>query len=273
MPRADWDYLKNTIWQFPPFSEQKEIVDILSSLDNKIELLREENKTLEAIAQTIFNEWFINFNFPDEYGNPYKSSSGKMIDSELGPIPEGWRIGKIGDEFKVIMGQSPDGESYNETGKGEIFFQGRSDFKERFPDTRLYTTEPKRMAVKFDVLLSVRAPVGDINVAFDKCCIGRGLCAVHSSYKSYMFYKIKSLSDIFKNFESAGTVFGAINKDNLLNIEVFIPSQGIKETFETKINPIDRKIYNNYTQVKTLSTLRDELLSKLMKSDLRVNLK
>lgn len=272
MPRADWSFLKNTLWHFPPLPEQKAIADVLSSFDNKIELLREQNKTLEAIAQTIFDEWFVRFNFPDENGKPYQASGGKMIDSELGPIPEGWRVGKLGEEFKVVMGQSPEGESYNEAKDGIIFFQGRTDFKDRFPEVRLYTTNPKRFAEKFDVLVSVRAPVGDINVASEKCCIGRGLCAVRSNFKSYSLYKIKTLQDIFNNFETEGTIFGSINKDSMLDIKVVVPSSDAVMNFEEKVNSIDRKIYNNYLQIQALSTLRDELLPKLMKGELWENM-
>ncbi len=91
-----------------------------------------------------------------------------MVPSELGEIPEGWRVGTLGEEFDILMGQSPSGKSYNEKGEGMVFFQGRTDFGFRFPSIRLYTTEPKRVAEKFDVLVSVRAPVGDVNVDFEQ---------------------------------------------------------------------------------------------------------
>jgi len=87
----------------PPLYEQKAIAEVLSSIDDKIELLREENKTLEATAQAIFKEWFVKFNFPNSEGKPYKASGGKMIDSELGEIPEGWRVGRLGDEVVTML--------------------------------------------------------------------------------------------------------------------------------------------------------------------------
>ena len=254
----------------PPIEEQKEIAGVLSSLDDKIELLREKNKTLEATAQTIFKEWFVNFNFPNIEGKSYKSSGGKMIDSEIGEIPEGWRAGKLGEEVKIVMGQSPSGESYNENENGEVFFQGRTDFSDRFPQVRLYTTEPKRMAERFDVLVSVRAPVGDINVASERCCIGRGLAAVRSDYKSYALYKIKSLKDAFNKFEAEGTVFGSINKDSFLNIEALIPATEVVKSFDGFANSLDEKIFNNYSQIQNLSTLRDTLLPKLMNGELKI---
>lgn len=193
-----------------------------------------------------------------------------MIDSELGEIPAGWRVGRLEDEFQIIMGQSPDGSSYNEDGDGMVFFQGRTDFQERFPIARLYTTQPKRIAEKHDVLVSVRAPVGDINVAFEKCCIGRGLGTVRCKHKSYTLYKVQSLKDAFQNFEAEGTVFGSINKDSFAGIEVIIPPAHCIEKFEVIAIPVDQKIFSNTIQIQTLSRLRDSLLPKLMKGELRV---
>lgn len=229
----------------PPLPEQQAIASVLSAFDDKIELLREQNKTLELLGQTIFNEWF------GKYG----------VDDEL---PEGWRVGKLGEEFDIIMGQSPNGESYNESRNGIIFFQGRAEFQERFPKIRLYTTEPKRIAEKFDVLVSVRAPVGDINVASDKCCIGRGLAAVRSNNKSYCLYKIKSLKESFDKFEAEGTVFGSINKDSFLNIQVVIAPKNTIEEFEKVASFIDQKIYENTEHLQSLTRTRDELLPRLM---------
>lgn len=250
--------------------EQENIADILSSLDRSISNLRRQNETLEAIAQTLFKHWFIDFEFPNADGKPYKSSGGKMERSELGEIPAGWRVGKLGDEFDITMGQSPAGSSYNEEGKGLIFFQGRTDFGFRFPQVRLFTTEPKRIANKFDVLVSVRAPVGDINVSFERCCIGRGLSAVSSKYKSYCLYKLKSYRKFFDVFESEGTIFGSLNKQNFNDLESVIPYDELVENFEFTIAPLDQKIFVNERQIQTLTQTRDVLLPKLMSGQLRV---
>ena len=119
-------------------------------------------------------------------------------------------------------------------------------------------------------LVSVRAPVGDINVAFEQCCIGRGLGAVRGKHKSYTLYKIQSLKDVFQNFEAEGTVFGSINKDSFAGIEVIIPPVHFLEKYEGIARPIDQKIFNNTTQIQTLSRLRDSLLPKLMRGELRI---
>lgn len=246
----------------PPLPEQKAIADVLSSLDEKIELLQEENKILEELAQTIFKEWFVNFNFP--------GATGEMEPSELGEIPNGWRVGKLGEEFQITMGQSPKGSSYNEEGIGTVFYQGRAEFQERFPKRRLYTTEPKRMAERLDVLMSVRAPVGDINVASEKCCIGRGLASIRSSETSYKLYKLKSLKSSLDNYEAEGTVFGSINKNSLEGLVVIIPNRNVVLQFEEKVKDIDQKIYVNTEQIYFLKDTRDTILPKLMSGEIRV---
>ena len=232
--------------------EQKAIAKILTAFDDKIELLQAQNKTLETTAQTIFKEWFGKYQIGDE-------------------LPEGWRVGKLGEEFDIVMGQSPKGSSYNEDRIGTLFFQGRAEFTERFPQKRLYTTEPKRMAEINDVLVSVRAPVGDVNVASESCCIGRGLSAIKSQNKSYALYKIKYLKPQFDLFESEGTVFGSINKNSFSNIEVIIPVRNKIQEFEDTISPLDEKYFNNLTQIQSLKQTRDTLLPKLMSGQLRVD--
>lgn len=191
----------------PDIAAQRRIASILSSLDRKIELNNKINADLEEMAQAIFKNWFVDF-------EPFKG--GKFVDSELGMIPEGWKVGTLADIAEITMGQSPAGNSLNENREGMIFYQGSSDFGFRFPSIRVFTTEPKRLAVANSVLFSVRAPVGDINVAKEECCIGRGVASIKSKYghDSYLFYTMKSLHKLFDSFDGEGTVFGSINKKN-----------------------------------------------------------
>jgi type I restriction enzyme S subunit len=195
-----------------------------------------------------------------------------MQDSELGPIPKGWRVGKLGDVFDITMGQSPPGESYNEIGEGIPFFQGRSDFNFRFPTKRVFTTEPKRYAKKFDTLVSVRAPVGDMNIATENCCIGRGLSSVIHKRGCYSFtyYFLKELTAKFKGFEDNGTVFGSINKSEFESMACIIPNERDIGTFENISRPIDNIIFNNEQQSAALATIRDALLPKLMNGEIAV---
>lgn len=142
----------------PPLAEQGAIASMLGALDDKIELNRRMNETLEAMSQALFKSWF--------------------IDPTANGLPKGWREGTLGEDFEITMGQSPPGETYNETGNGLPFFQGRADFGIRFPSMRVFCTAPTRLANPGDTLVCVRAPVGDLNIALQKCCIGRGLAAV-----------------------------------------------------------------------------------------------
>ena len=129
-----------------------------------------------------------------------------------------------------------------------------------------------RFAKKGDVLVSVRAPVGDINMAYEDCCIGRGLAAVRHKrdYTSYTFHKIRSLKDDFDSFEQQGTVFGSIGKDDFNNIDILIPSERAIQEFEYAAKPMDEKIFTNSVHIRTLSRLRDMLLPKLMSGEVKV---
>lgn len=169
MPSINTKLLNEVPITIPSLDDQHRIASILSSLDRKIELNNKINADLEEMAQAIFKNWFVDF-------EPFKD--GKFVDSELGMIPEGWKVGTLADIAEITMGQSPAGNSLNENREGMIFYQGSSDFGFRFPSIRVFTTEPKRLAVANSVLFSVRAPVGDINVAKEECCIGRGVASI-----------------------------------------------------------------------------------------------
>lgn len=256
------ELLKSTIL-LPSLSAQRSIASILSSLDRKIELNNKINADLEEMAQAIFKNWFVDF-------EPFKD--GKFVDSELGMIPEGWKVGTLEDIAEITMGQSPAGNSLNENGEGMIFYQGSSDFGFRFPSIRVFTTEPKRLAVANSVLFSVRAPVGDINVAKEECCIGRGVASIKSKYghDSYLFYAMKSLHKLFDSFDGEGTVFGSINKKTLSAIQILLPSDGIVEQFNDIASSFDNRIRSLSEENSRLSLLRDTLLPRLTSGELEV---
>ena len=184
-----------------------------------------------------------------------------------------WTEGTLSDIADITMGQSPSGSSYNEDGNGTIFFQGRAEFEFRFPAVRLYTTEPKRMACANDTLMSVRAPVGDLNVAHTDCCIGRGLAAIHSknNHQSFVLYTMFSLKKQLDVFNGEGTVFGSINRNSLNEMPILIPSSEKLDEFEALVAPMDAAIRNNYDEICRLEQLRDSLLPKLMSGELDVS--
>jgi type I restriction enzyme S subunit len=193
-------------------------------------------------------------------------------DSELGEIPKGWEVGCVDDEFDLTMGQSPPGHTYNEIGDGVPFYQGRTDFGFRFPTRRVYCTAPTRLAKKGDTLISVRAPVGDINMAAEDCAIGRGVAAARhkTGSRSYSYQFMRAQADVFDRFEAEGTVFGAIGKKDFHAIACVVPPRGLVEEFERRVAPLDDRIEVTDQDSRTLAALRDALLPKLISGELRV---
>lgn len=228
---------------------QEKIAAILSSLDDKIAVNEEINKNLQTQALSLYRHMII-----DE------------ADESCGS-------GTLSDIATITMGQSPKGDTYNEDGIGTVFFQGRAEFGFRFPTQRLYTTDPKRMAQVNDVLMSVRAPVGDLNVAYEDCCIGRGLGAIHSkdNHQSFVLYTMFALRDQLDVFNGEGTVFGSINRDALKSMPVSIPSREVVDKFENIVSPMDAEIRNNYVESCHLQAIRDSLLPRLMSGELDVS--
>lgn len=228
---------------------QRRIARYLEMIDEKIELNTAINNNLEQQAQAIYQQMFID-----------------------NPSPE-WKEGTLSDIADITMGQSPSGSSYNEESNGTIFFQGRAEFGFRFPTVRLFTTEPKRMACANDTLMSVRAPVGDLNVAHTDCCIGRGLAAIHSktNHQSFVLYTMFSLKKQLDVFNGEGTVFGSINRNSLNEMPILIPSDEKLDEFEGIVAPMDTAIRNNYDEICRLEQIRDSLLPKLMSGELDVS--
>ena len=249
MPSINTKLLGEVEIALPDLNNQKRIAAVLSSLDDKIENNQKLNDNLQQQAMALYAEMFLN-------------SSDNNVTS-----------GTLSDIAAITMGQSPSGSSYNEDGVGEAFYQGRAEFGFRFPKRRLFTTEPKRMAETGDVLLSVRAPVGDLNVAYERCCIGRGLGAIHSKtgHSSFVLYTMFALRSQLDVFNGEGTVFGSINRDALNAIPIDIPPVTEIDQFEAVAHPIDELIRANYEENCRLEAIRDSLLPKLMSGEIDVS--
>ena len=242
----DWDELCGVYLPLPDIDRQREIVEEYETLSRRIRLNEQMIEKLEATAQALYRKMFVD-----------------GIDKEN--LPEGWSMGTLSDIAIITMGQSPDGETYNIDGDGMIFYQGRTDFGRRFPKARVYTTSPTRVAEIGDVLLSVRAPVGDLNIAPHKCCLGRGLAGLRSkmNFQSYLYYQMVFLSDVFKVSDDEGTIFGSINKDDLYNIEVIVPNKQAIELFNTDASIIDNQVRILDSEITNLQELQSLLLAKM----------
>ena len=290
------DNIRNTEIIVPPLESQQKIAAVLSALDDKIALNRRMSEKLEQMAKRLYDHWFVQFDFPvschselvseshseemlnqvqhDERIKPYKSSGGKMEYNEVlkREIPAEWEVGILSDIANITMGQSPEGSSYNEDGKGTIFYQGSTDFGIRFPTIRMYTTEPTRFAKKGDILMSVRAPVGTLNIANSDCCIGRGLAALNSKLNSitHLWYMMDVFKHTFENKNGAGTTFGSIIKDELYNLPVVIPPKEIISAFNEKTFSIFNYQLSIEKETQKLTALRDRLLPLLMNGQVEV---
>lgn len=297
------DILKNHIVKLPAISEQRSIADILGTLDDKIELNRQMNEMLEAMAQALFKSWFVDFDpvidnalaAGNEIPEPLQKRAAArqalsdqrkplpadiqslfpdsfVFTDEMGWVPEGWPASTVGEEFDVTMGQSPPGDTYNENGIGIPFFQGRADFGFRYPSNRVFCTTPKRYATKGDTLVSVRAPVGDANIAAEDCAIGRGVAALKhkSGSRSYTYYSMLQLAEHFKIYEGEGTVFGSINQKDFKTLPAkHIPTDVLSE-FHKIANEFDSKVESNSEQLAVTIRIRDVLLPKLLSGELRI---
>ena len=271
----------------PPLSEQRAIAHILGTLDDKIELNRRMNETLEEMARALFKSWFADFepvrakidgrwrrgeSLPGLRAEWFGLFPDGLADSELGAVPAGWAVKGLGECFDLAMGQSPPGSTYNDDGDGLPFFQGRTDFGFMYPTTRRYCNAPTRIAEPDDTLVSVRAPVGDINMAWDRCCIGRGLAALkHKSGSSpFTYYSIWAIQDQLQQYEHTGTVFGAINKKQFEALKVLEPDARAVAAFSAYASPLNRHIRLNEAESRTLAAQRDALLPKLVSGEVRV---
>ena len=259
----------------PSLPTQQKIASVLSKLDRKISVNREINRNLEELAKQIYDYWFVQFDFPNEEGMPYKSSGGKMVWNEIlkREIPAGWKNGVLSNIAYITMGQSPEGSSYNEDGIGTIFYQGSTDFGIRFPNVRMYTTKPTRFAKIGDILMSVRAPVGAMNIANSDCCIGRGLSAMNSKIGSitHLYYTMDYFRHTFENKNAVGTTFGSITKDELYNLPVVIPSKEVISAFNVKTIYIFNQQLSTSKEIQELTALRDSLLPFLMSGQVTLN--
>ena len=245
----------------------------VQALSNGLSLEQAELAAMQAISGKTAEELTaLSQTQPDRYAELAETAKAfpcEMVEVDGVEVPKGWELSTIGDCYDVVMGQSPKGETYNENKQGMLFYQGRAEFGWRFPTPRLFTTDPKRIAEQNSILMSVRAPVGDINIALEKCCIGRGLAALQHKSKNMSFglYQIQSIKPELDLFNGEGTVFGSINQANLKNIQIINPDEKFIQLFEKKLSSCDSKIMNNEIENNALKEIRDLLLPRLLSGD------
>lgn len=281
VPGINRHHLHESIVRLPrDVNEQRGISTVLNNIEEKIESNNKQSDMLERIARGIFRSWFIDFDpvhaniRNQDFGLPLSVQDlfpGRLVQSPMGLIPQKWTITPVGECFMLTMGQSPPSSSYIEEDEGLPFFQGRSDFGFRFPRKRRYCTDPLRIAHSGDTLVSVRAPVGDLNLAMEECCIGRGIAALRhlSGSASFTYYAVGSIQDQIARYEDTGTVFGCINRKQFESLWLIEPTYQLIDLFDDFVSPIDLKIRSMTVESHTLTALHEALVPKLMSGQLR----
>lgn len=268
------DKIKDCEAYLPDLDQQKHIGYFLDSINSKIELNNKINAELEAMAKTIYDYWFVQFDFPDENGKPYKSSGGKMVWSEdlKKEIPEGWLVKRIKDVSLIIMGQSPKGESYNQIGEGIPLLNGPADYENGSLHAKTFTTQATRLCKKNDLVFCVRATIGNLTIAEKEFCLGRGVAAVRpfSEYLSEMiYYSLLQEIERFK-LQATGSIIVGITKDDLTDAYFLQPLDMIANRFHLVVSPIFNSLRQNKKQNLELVGLRDWLLPMLMNGQVKV---
>ena len=249
----------------PPIDSQRQIACALRAFDDLIENNRRRIEILEEMARLLYREWFVHFRFPGH-------EDVELVDSDLDPIPEGWGHICLAEACSLVMGQSPKSEYYNDIGEGLPFHQGVSDFGKQFPTHTKWTTVDNRVAEAGDILFSVRAPVGRINVALDRLVVGRGLSAIRALDENQNFLLIQ-LKEEFAVEDSigGGTIFNAVTKRDMESIVLLRPTSLVVEEFEAVVAPMADLVANLSQQNIALREARDLLLPRLVSGELDVS--
>lgn len=262
----------------PPLEEQKAIAKILSDLDEKIEVNNKINKNLEEMAQAIFKQWFVDFEFPNEEGKPYKSSGGEMVESELGMIPKGWKISSLIDIADYLNGLAMQKFKPSEDEKGLKVLkikELRQGFTDESSDLCSENIKQEYIINNGDVIFSWSGTLLVDLWGADKCGLNQHLFKVTSNkyYKWYYYYWTKfHLNKFISIAKDKATTMGHIKRSNLSESLVFVPNDSTLKLMNKVMNPIITQVINNKVENKRLEKLRDTLLPKLMSGEIRVPL-
>ncbi len=239
---------------------QRTIAEILSAYDELIENNRRRMALLEEAARQLYREWFVRLRFP-----------GHEHTRIVNGMPEGWERLPLGELAEITMGQSPESKHYNEIGEGLPFHQGVTDYGDRFVTHRVYSTAFNRVAEPGDILCSVRAPVGRLNVTLDKIVIGRGLAALRSmtGHQSLLLQQLRAY--FFKeDLIGGGAIFASVTKKEFSAQELLEPPEPLKQSFEEITIPCDEQLRVLHFQNQKLRAARDLLLLRLMSGEIAV---
>jgi type I restriction enzyme S subunit len=278
-PTIPMKFIRQLEVPVPPKEEQEKISKIFKSIDKKIQINNQINKTLETMAQMIFKQWFIDFEFPNKDGEPYKSSGGEMVESELGMIPKGWQAVSLYDLANYINGTSfKKGEINEQEGLPIIKI---AELKQGYTDSTKYfkgIKQDKYYLKDGDILFSWS---GNPKTSIDTFIWyrGDGILNQHifkvepySYSKEFIYLILKYLKPIFMQTASnkQTTGLGHVTISDLKRLKIFLPNEQLVDNFTKKIKPMIRKIHINDIENNKLNHLRDILLPKFMSGEIRI---
>jgi type I restriction enzyme S subunit len=251
----------------PPLPIHQKIVKILDTIQEAIDIHDKIIEKMKELKKSLMAELF-------KYGAPSFRKGRKLKKTEIGEIPEDWEVVRLGDEnlFELIMGQSPPSSSYNQNKKGLPFLQGKAEFGEIYPQPIKWCDKPIKIAEKNDILISVRAPVGDLNLADQKYCIGRGLAAIRLKNNVDPFFLFNCLN-FFKNqilTYGTGSTFKAITKEILENFKIPLPTLPEQQEIAEILQTVDQKIEIDKKKKELYEELFKTILNKIMSQEIDI---
>ena len=278
--RVNENALKITDFLIPDFEEQKKIANILSAIDDKISLNNQINQELEAMAKTLYDYWFVQFDFPDENGKPYKSSGGKMVynDQLKREIPEGWGVKRLGEICNPTSGYPFASNTYVQDGKFKIYTiknvqdNGILPITDNTLDTLPANLPEKCILGPGDMLMSLTGNVGRVGIVFeDNALLNQRVLKIESKYKAFIFQFLKDprTRSLLEN-TATGTSQKNLSPKDVMDISIIFPGFNVLIEFEQISNEILLQITSNNQQNQELTQLRDWLLPMLMNGQVKV---
>ncbi|MCY3985741.1 MAG: restriction endonuclease subunit S, partial [Candidatus Dadabacteria bacterium] len=242
------------------YAEQRKIASILTSVDEVIENTQKQIEKLQDLKKAVMNDLLTR-----------GISHTEFKDSELGRIPVEWNLHVLEKVSSIVMGQSPDSNTYNEERYGLPFFQGKADFGSRSPQVKYWCSIPIKVSPKNSILLSVRAPVGDINLSTEKCCIGRGLASI-TAISAELEFLYQFLLYSKPKFEALGqgSTFEAINGAELRRFSIKIPPLPEQKKIASILTSIDKNIEEKQRKLQKTEFLKKSLMQDLLTGKVRV---
>jgi len=252
----------------PPLEEQKKIAEVLKTIDEAIQAVEESIRKLERLKKGTMEQLLTKGIGHTKFKTV--ELSGRKVE-----IPEEWEVVELGNPeyFEIVMGQSPPSSSYNQEGKGMPFIQGAAEFGHIYVNPRMFTTKPLKIAKEGDIIISVRAPVGEVNIAPFELCIGRGVGAIRPNQAKvdtfFMYYRMSTVKNDLERL-SGGAVFRAITKNTLKNFQIPLPPLEEQKQIAEILRTIDEAIEAKRQKKEKLERMKKAVMEKLLTGEVRI---